>query len=131
VFTLFRKKSITVKRDSFDYPDLQQSDTDVPRINPFVIFITIPSVERTVRFIWQITGRWIMGGKGRIFQQAKKLSPEDRLTFNRWLQGNAVVGFILAAGLVAMVMTGSNSGSHEPASAGGKMAPDVVATAHK
>ena len=71
-----------------------------------------------------------MGGKGRIFQQAKKLSPADRATFNRWLTGNAAVGLILVAGLVAMVMVGSIAGQREPALAGGKMAPDVLATAH-
>jgi hypothetical protein len=70
-----------------------------------------------------------MGGKGRVFQQAKKLSPADQLTFNRWLKGNAVVAFILAAGLVAMVMSGSNS-VREPVQAG-KIAPDVVANADK
>jgi len=43
-----------------------------------------------------------MGGKGRVFRQYKSLSPDDRRTFNRWLEGNAVVGFILVAGLVAM-----------------------------
>jgi hypothetical protein len=71
-----------------------------------------------------------MGGKGRVFQQAKKLSPQDRLTFHRWLTGNAVVAFILAAGLVAMVMWGSNS-VREPALAAGKLTPDVVANADK
>jgi len=67
------------------------------------------------------------GGKGRIFQQAKKLSPADRLTFNRWLKGNAVVAFLLATGLVAMVLTGSNAGVREPVLADGKATPDVVA----
>jgi hypothetical protein len=67
-----------------------------------------------------------MGGKGRVFQAAKKLSPQDRLTFHRWLKGNAVVAFLLAAGLVAMVMSGSKS--REPVLASGKMAPDVIAT---
>jgi hypothetical protein len=71
-----------------------------------------------------------MGGKGRVFQAAKKLPPQDRLTFHRWLKGNAVVAFLLAAGLVAMVMSGSNS-SREPVLASGKMAPDVIATTHK
>jgi hypothetical protein len=70
-----------------------------------------------------------MGDKGRIFQQAKKLSPADRLTFHRWLKGNAVVAFILAAGFVAMVMWGSNS-AREPLQAG-TMTPDVVANADK
>jgi hypothetical protein len=71
-----------------------------------------------------------MSGKGRIFQAAKELSPQDRLTFNRWLKGNAAVAFMLAAGLVAMVMSGSNS-PREPVLADGKTAPDVVAAVHK
>lgn len=71
-----------------------------------------------------------MGGKGRIFQQATKLSPEDRATFDRWLKGNAVVGLVLVAGLAAMVMMGSNAGVRESLMAGGKMTPDLVATAH-
>jgi hypothetical protein len=53
-------------------------------------------------------------GEDRIFQRSKSLSPEDRLTFDRWLKGNAIVGLILAAGLIAMAIAGSISGSHEP-----------------
>ena len=40
------------------------------------------------------------------------------------------IPFILAAGLVAMVMWGSNS-AREPALAAGKLPPDVVANADK
>ena len=73
---------------------------------------------------------WIMT-KGSILQQSKMLSPEDRRTFNRWLKGNAVAAFIVAAGLVAMVMAGSNTGPGEARLAGSKTAPGVVVTAHK
>jgi hypothetical protein len=71
-----------------------------------------------------------MGGKGQVFQQASKLSAADRQTFNRWLKGNAVVAFVMAAGLVAMVMAGSHS-SRETVVTAGQMTPDVVAVAHK
>jgi hypothetical protein len=37
------------------------------------------------------------------------MSAEDQLTFNRWLKANTVVGLILAAGLAAMAVAGSNS----------------------
>ena len=47
--------------------------------------------------------------KGQIIQQSKSLSPEDRLTFDRWLIGNAVVGSIMAVGLIAMAIAGSQS----------------------
>ena len=60
-------------------------------------------------------------GEGRIFQQSKPLSPEDQLTFDRWLKGNAIAGLILAAGLVAMALAGSISGSREPILADGTL----------
>jgi hypothetical protein len=37
------------------------------------------------------------------------LSPQDQATFRRWLRLNAVVGAILAAGLLAMALVGSNA----------------------
>jgi hypothetical protein len=47
--------------------------------------------------------------KGQIVRQSRSLSPEDRLTFDRWLVGNAVVGSIMAIGIVAMAVAGSIS----------------------
>jgi hypothetical protein len=69
-------------------------------------------------------------GKGKIFDQYKTLSPDDRRTFDRWLKGNAVFGSIMAAGLVAMAVAGLNSGpSHDVELAGvERAAPDLVAT---
>jgi hypothetical protein len=37
------------------------------------------------------------------------LSPEDQREFDRWLKANAIVGLIIAVGLVAMALAGSNS----------------------
>ena len=57
--------------------------------------------------------------KGQIIRQSKSLSPEDRLTFDRWLVGNGVVGSIMAIGIVAMAVAGSiSTQSHEVQVAG-------------
>jgi hypothetical protein len=39
----------------------------------------------------------------------KTMSPEDQREYNRWLTGSAVIGSILAMGLVAMAIAGFNS----------------------
>ena len=39
----------------------------------------------------------------------KRLSAEDRRTFDRWLKANAIVGAIFATALIAMALTGSRS----------------------
>ena len=54
--------------------------------------------------------------KGEAFAKIKHLSPEDRLAFNRWLQGCAVVGSILGIGLVAMAVAGSRTPESKTAS---------------
>jgi hypothetical protein len=68
-------------------------------------------------------------GKGQV-DQYKTLSPDDRLKFDRWLKSNAITGSILAAGLVAMAVAGSNSGpSYDVELAVVERAtPDLVAT---
>jgi hypothetical protein len=52
---------------------------------------------------------------GQSFRHRKTTCAEDQLTFNRWLKANAVVGLILAAGLVAMAVAGSNSAERRDA----------------
>lgn len=37
------------------------------------------------------------------------LSPEDQREFDRWLKANAILGLIIAGGLVAMALAGSTS----------------------
>jgi len=54
-------------------------------------------------------GRVYQVGKGYIARFYKKMSLEDRRVYNRWLIGNAIVGSILAMGLVAMAIVGFNS----------------------
>jgi hypothetical protein len=49
--------------------------------------------------------------KGEAFAKIKHLSSEERLAFNRWLQGCAVVGSILGIGLMAMAVAGSRTPS--------------------
>ena len=67
--------------------------------------------------------------KGKVFQHYKKLSREDQRTFDRWLTANAVVGLILAAGLVAMAFAGLNSvAPRDAVMADGTKAPDAVAS---
>src|SRR5262245_24532676 len=66
--------------------------------------------------------------KGKIFQQYKLLSHEDQRTFDRWLKANAVVGLLLAAGLVAMALAGSNArSSGDAVAADGAPASQVIA----
>ena len=36
------------------------------------------------------------------------LSPEDQREFDRWLKANAILGLIIALGLVAMALAGSS-----------------------
>ena len=43
-----------------------------------------------------------------ILHQLKDMSREDRRTFYRWLKANAVIGFMFAAGLMTMVLIGSD-----------------------
>ena len=65
-------------------------------------------------------------GEGYISRFYKTMSPEDQRGFNRWLTGNAIIGSILAMGLVAMATAGFNS-SPSPTMANSKN-PDVIAS---
>jgi hypothetical protein len=56
----------------------------------------------------------------------KTMSPEDQRGFNRWLTGNAIIGSILAMGLVAMAIGGFNA-APLPTVANSKN-PDVTAS---
>jgi hypothetical protein len=50
-------------------------------------------------------------GKGKIVvEQYRHLSSDERAAFRRWLMANAVVGSILAIGIVAMAVAGYRSG---------------------
>jgi len=48
-------------------------------------------------------------GKANVSMLYKRMSPEDRSTFDRWLKANAIVGLILTVGIVAMAVAGSRS----------------------
>ena len=47
-------------------------------------------------------------GKG-FLREYQRLSPEDQHTFKRWLKTNAILGCILAVGMLAMALAGSRS----------------------
>jgi hypothetical protein len=42
-------------------------------------------------------------------RERKAMSEADRRAFDRWLKANAIAGVILAAGIIAMALAGSNS----------------------
>ena len=48
-------------------------------------------------------------GKANVSMLYKRMSAEDRSTFDRWLKANAIVGLILTVGIVAMAVAGSRS----------------------
>jgi hypothetical protein len=39
----------------------------------------------------------------------QKMSPKEHREFNSWLKTNAILGSILAIGMIAMALAGSNS----------------------
>jgi len=66
-------------------------------------------------------------GKGRTAFHYRRLSAEDQRTFDRWLKANAIVGAILATGLIAMALTGSKSvGPRDAEVASSTKASDVA-----
>jgi hypothetical protein len=48
-------------------------------------------------------------GKANVSLLYKRMSPEDRSTFNRWLKANAIVALIFAIGILAMAVAGWRS----------------------
>ena len=42
-------------------------------------------------------------------QQYERLLPEDQRTFDRWMRANAVLGAVLALGILAMAFAGFNA----------------------
>jgi hypothetical protein len=64
--------------------------------------------------------------KDHTSRYCKTMSPEVQREYNSWLMGNAVIGSILAMGLVAMAVAGFNS-APSPTIANSKN-PDVIAS---
>ena len=57
------------------------------------------------------------------------LSPEDQREFDRWLKANAILGLIIALGLLAMALAGSNSmGRPDSAATDNPNSSDVATT---
>jgi hypothetical protein len=48
-----------------------------------------------------------MGSRQQMLLQYKKMSPQEQDAFSRWLRLNAVLGSMIAMGLVAMALAGS------------------------
>ena len=54
----------------------------------------------------------------------QQMSPKEQREFNRWLETNAILGSILAIGMLAMALAGSNSaGPSDAAMAASRMLP--------
>jgi hypothetical protein len=57
----------------------------------------------------------------------EKWSPQDWREFDRWIKANAVIGSLLAAGLLAMAVAGAPSpGSGDPAAAGNSSGTEMT-----
>jgi hypothetical protein len=70
-------------------------------------------------------------GMGRILEQYRTQFPDDRATFGRWLKANAVIGSILAAGMIVMAVAGSQSRPPHDVAGIEKAASDIAATPRK
>jgi hypothetical protein len=67
-------------------------------------------------------------GKSDAALNYKSMSPDDRRTFDRWLNANAIFGLIFAAVVVAMAVAGSRSvRSRDATMADNRDASDVAA----
>jgi hypothetical protein len=55
--------------------------------------------------------------KGQVLAKYKHMSPEERRSFDRWLQANVVIGSMFGIALVAMALTGSRTPTPAIASA--------------
>jgi hypothetical protein len=68
----------------------------------------------------RLSDEWCVMGRCNLPPYYKRLSAEDRRTFDRWLQANAIFGSIFAAVLIAMAFAGSRSiALHDAAVASG------------
>jgi hypothetical protein len=57
----------------------------------------------------------------------EKWSPQDWREFDRWIRANAIIGSLLAAGLLAMAVAGAPSaGSGDPAAAGNSSGTEMT-----
>ena len=63
----------------------------------------------------------------RLLREYQKLSPEDKRTFDKWLEANAIFGAILFIGMMAMAWVGFNSvGQTDATIAAGSKSSHVV-----
>jgi len=56
----------------------------------------------------------------------EKWSPQDWREFDRWIKANAVIGSLLAAGLLAMAVAGAPSGGSGDTAAGNSSGTEMT-----
>jgi hypothetical protein len=62
----------------------------------------------------------------------EKWSPQDWREFDRWIRANAIIGSLLAAGLLAMAVAGAPSaGSGDTAAAGNSNGAEMTTAASR
>ena len=75
----------------------------------------------------RLSGERCVMGRCNLLSYYQRLSAEDRRTFDRWLQANAIFGSIFAVALIAMAFAGSRSiAPRDAAIAGGTTTPFEV-----
>ncbi len=65
-------------------------------------------------------------GKG-VMREYQRLSPEDKRAFDRWLKTNAILGSILAVGILSMALAGSVSVGRNDAAIAASRSSNVAA----
>jgi hypothetical protein len=68
---------------------------------------------------------------GYLSRAYRKMSREDRRTFDRWIKANAIIGLIFAAGLFAMALVGYGSREPREAAVTQRNGPSHVATSDR
>jgi hypothetical protein len=63
----------------------------------------------------------------RTLREFQKMTTDDQREFNKWVNANAVVGSLLAVGLLAMALAGARSAA--PDGAGIAVSPDAAKVA--
>jgi len=62
----------------------------------------------------------------------EKWSPQDGREFDRWIRANAIIGSLLAAGLLAMAVAGvPSAGSGDTAAAGNSNGAEMTTAASR
>jgi hypothetical protein len=68
---------------------------------------------------------------GYLSRAYRKMSREDRRTFDRWIKANAIIGLIFVVGLFAMALVGYGSREPRGAPVAQRGEPSHVATSDR